>query len=83
MGVIPVGLKSVKCGLVTGANLVEGLPQAVGHSFCHHLPAVLGDQNDVGMEFIHHMATGSEFICTHIAIVHIDQSTCGRLHPWR
>ncbi len=82
MGVIPVGLEGVEYGLVTGANLVEGLPQAVGHSFCYHLPAVLGDQNDVGMELIHHMTTSSELICAHVVIIHADQSTCGSLYPW-
>ena len=40
----------------------------------------VGDKQ-MGVELVDHMATGTELICSHAAMMHAGQSICGRLCP--
>ena len=73
MGVILVCLERVECRPVAGAHLLERGPERVRDASGHHLLAVLGHEDDMGVEFIDHMPAGAETLSVHHTILALDQ----------
>lgn len=57
MRVVIVGLELLKFALEVFADLPECVAQQFRHPWGHHLAAVFGDEDNVGVQFIDHMST--------------------------
>ena len=60
-----VGLVGMKGRTISFTHLSEGFTEQPRHSWRHHLPAVLGDKDDVGVEVVDHMPPGAEVSRSH------------------
>ena len=72
VGMVAVGLERVEGGVVAHADLIKCFPEASRHSLAHDLAPVFRDENNVGVELVGHMPSGSEFFRAHWPMVHKD-----------
>ena len=63
MRMVLVGLELLKFALEVFADLPERVAQQFRHPWGHHLAAVFGDEDNMGMQFIDHMPTGMPIMC--------------------
>lgn len=63
MRMVLVGLELLQFAFEAFADLPERVAQQFCHPWGHHLAAVFGDEDDVGMQFIDHMPTGTPIMC--------------------
>lgn len=63
MRMVLVGLELLQFAFEAFADLPERVAQQFRHPWGHHLAAVFGDEDDVGMQFIDHMPTGTPIMC--------------------
>ncbi len=60
-----VGLVGIESRTIAFTHFSNGFTEQPRHSWRHHLPAVLGYKDDVGVEVVDHMPAGAEVSSSH------------------